>query len=509
MGLHNDSFRMKCSAINFYNGSLYFSVGIATSGGTQDQADASLRLDKNGQLTLDSLTNNSRMWLQSTSGTSGSLYGYGNTIGFLDQNSSWAYQITTNGTHLWKTGNVEKFKIDSNGTATLTNSGGSSLMWFKHGSTVNGAIYGTGTAIGILDEGGNWAYRHNNDSAHIWYVGDVEKMMLNSSADIHSIRDVYMSGWARFTGTDGCYWAVHDTHVRGVDNSTIKVQMGSNTSSNIALQGSSGLNGYVASIPNYIGFKDLGGSWSYRIHNDGSQIWYDNGETARMELHTSGYLDATRFRSKENTNYYIDANDTSALYSLQVYSGLGMNSTDITAVKDIAFTSFASNLFGIMRANHNNSATEDSLSLNSRHDITFHLDTGAANSTSYFRIKANLTGSGASVFWVRDDGQVSCLGVTETSSMAYKKNITKIENPLNKIEKLRGIEFDYIDSNKHSIGMIAEEVNEIFPELVIKDDTGKVSAMSYTRMTAVLLEAVKELSQEVGDLRAYNDNNNK
>ena len=87
------------------------------------------------------------------------------------------------------------------------------------------------------------------------------------------------------------------------------------------------------------------------------------------------------------------------------------------------------------------------------------------------------------------------MGVTETSSMAYKKNITNIENPLEKIEKLRGIEFDYIDSNKHSIGMVAEEVAEIFPELVIKDDTGKVSAMSYTRMTAVLLEAVKELSK--------------
>ena len=122
---------------------------------------------------------------------------------------------------------------------------------------------------------------------------------------------------------------------------------------------------------------------------------------------------------------------------------------------------------------------------------------------NYFRIKANTAGSGASVFWVRSDGQVSCLGVTETSSMVYKKNITKIENPLDKIEKLRGIEFDYIDSNKHSIGMVAEEVAEIFPELVIKDDEGKVSAMSYTRMTAVLLEAVKELNNKL-----INNNNN-
>ena len=53
--------------------------------------------------------------------------------------------------------------------------------------------------------------------------------------------------------------------------------------------------------------------------------------------------------------------------------------------------------------------------------------------------------------------------------------------------------------------MIAEEVNEIFPELVAKNEDGDVTAMSYTRMTAVLLEAVKELSAEVKELRELNN----
>ena len=52
--------------------------------------------------------------------------------------------------------------------------------------------------------------------------------------------------------------------------------------------------------------------------------------------------------------------------------------------------------------------------------------------------------------------------------------------------------------------MIAEEVNEIFPELVSKDDSGEVQSMSYTRMTAVLLEAVKELTKEVKELKKSN-----
>ena len=52
--------------------------------------------------------------------------------------------------------------------------------------------------------------------------------------------------------------------------------------------------------------------------------------------------------------------------------------------------------------------------------------------------------------------------------------------------------------------MIAEEVNEVFPELVDRDESGSPQAMSYTRMTAVLLEAVKELTEEVKELKKSN-----
>ena len=50
----------------------------------------------------------------------------------------------------------------------------------------------------------------------------------------------------------------------------------------------------------------------------------------------------------------------------------------------------------------------------------------------------------------------------------------------------------------------AEEVEEVFPELVSKDDSGKAAAMSYGRMTAVLLEAIKELKEEVDELKQEN-----
>jgi hypothetical protein len=106
------------------------------------------------------------------------------------------------------------------------------------------------------------------------------------------------------------------------------------------------------------------------------------------------------------------------------------------------------------------------------------------------------------VYMSQDSGAtVHCAAVVEGSSLEIKTNISEIESPLEKISKLRGIEFDYKETDEHSIGMVAEEVNEVFPELVSKDKDGKVSAMSYSRMTAVLLEAIKELNQEVKELK--------
>ena len=119
-------------------------------------------------------------------------------------------------------------------------------------------------------------------------------------------------------------------------------------------------------------------------------------------------------------------------------------------------------------------------------------------------------GNVTAIYCSDDQGAtIYAAGLVEGSSLEIKKNISEIESPLDKITKLRGIEFDYKETDEHSIGMVAEEVNEIFPELVSKDEDGKVTAMSYSRMTAVLLEAVKELSQEVKELKMNNIYNNK
>jgi hypothetical protein len=91
---------------------------------------------------------------------------------------------------------------------------------------------------------------------------------------------------------------------------------------------------------------------------------------------------------------------------------------------------------------------------------------------------------------------------TVYSSRRWKRNIEPIEGALERVMKLRGVTFDWESSNKHDIGMIAEEVGEILPEVVTYETNGRdARSIDYGRMTALLVEAIKELRAENEDLR--------
>ena len=89
--------------------------------------------------------------------------------------------------------------------------------------------------------------------------------------------------------------------------------------------------------------------------------------------------------------------------------------------------------------------------------------------------------------------------VTAYSDERLKDNIKTIENGLDKVEQLRGV--TYTRDEKENIGVIAQEVEKILPEIVLtaEDEMGTKS-VDYSRLTAVLIEAVKDLSARVKEL---------
>jgi hypothetical protein len=79
------------------------------------------------------------------------------------------------------------------------------------------------------------------------------------------------------------------------------------------------------------------------------------------------------------------------------------------------------------------------------------------------------------------------------SDERVKENIKTIDNSLEKVNKLRGVEFNKIGEDKKSIGVIAQEIEKVLPEVVKTDDEG-MKSVAYGKVVGVLIEAVKELN---------------
>jgi len=88
------------------------------------------------------------------------------------------------------------------------------------------------------------------------------------------------------------------------------------------------------------------------------------------------------------------------------------------------------------------------------------------------------------------------------SDERLKKNINTIESPLDKVLQLRGVNYEWKDTENHEegeqIGFIAQEVSEILPEVV--DKSGDYYSMQYAPITALLVEAMKEQQKLIEDL---------
>jgi hypothetical protein len=84
------------------------------------------------------------------------------------------------------------------------------------------------------------------------------------------------------------------------------------------------------------------------------------------------------------------------------------------------------------------------------------------------------------------------------SDVNYKTNIETVSGALTKVEQMRGVQFDWKDSGQPSFGVVAQELEQVLPELVRGSDPRTVN---YNGIIGVLIEAIKELSEEVRTLK--------
>lgn len=95
-------------------------------------------------------------------------------------------------------------------------------------------------------------------------------------------------------------------------------------------------------------------------------------------------------------------------------------------------------------------------------------------------------------------GQVQATAFNVTSSLRYKDDVETLTGVPAALDALRGVRFAWKESGAPDIGLIAEEVAEIYPELVQRDaTTGAVESVNYPAMVAVLVEGFKVQQQQL------------
>ncbi len=113
---------------------------------------------------------------------------------------------------------------------------------------------------------------------------------------------------------------------------------------------------------------------------------------------------------------------------------------------------------------------------------------GSSTRYTFFPSTANMTVNGT---------------ITQLSDIRNKENIVEIDDCINKVQAMRGVYYNRTDINTEvtKVGVIAQEVENVLPELIIESPEDGLKSVAYSELTAVLINAIKEQQEIIEDLK--------
>tara|TARA_Y100000114_G_scaffold156189_1_gene182502 strand:+ start:295 stop:1233 length:939 start_codon:yes stop_codon:yes gene_type:complete len=210
-------------------------------------------------------------------------------------------------------------------------------------------------------------------------------------------------------------------------------------------------------------------------------------ETAasKMTLSSSGVLDVDGGVTVDNIT--IDGTEidlSSGDLTIDVAGGINLDSDD----GEISFKDDGTEI-----GKFNNSSSNFAMEAGVQDkDILFKGNDGGSAITA---LTLDMSNAGAATF--NND-------VTAFSDKRLKTDIYNIENGLEKVMKMQGVHYKRKDVNnaKPQVGVLAQDMEVIVPEIVLTaDDEMQTKSVDYGKLTAVLIEAIKELKAEIDELR--------
>jgi hypothetical protein len=200
-------------------------------------------------------------------------------------------------------------------------------------------------------------------------------------------------------------------------------------------------------------------------------------------LVTTNDIRGTRFYDYNNTGYYVDPASTSVIVGLTMAGALqtaGSHTVGSGGTSNIYMGGTSGNYFRFHCTSGSTYFDMNSGNINWRQ--------GSSTRFIFYSTTANMTVYGT---------------VTQHSDLRIKDNVVEIPNCIDKVKSIRGIYYNRTDFNTEptKIGVVAQEVEVEMPELVHDEETSGIKSVSYTELTAVLVNAIKEQQTIIDDLK--------
>lgn len=114
---------------------------------------------------------------------------------------------------------------------------------------------------------------------------------------------------------------------------------------------------------------------------------------------------------------------------------------------------------------------------------------------------STLTTSSTKLYFSPITGSLNATNFNSLSDINHKENINTIESPLSKVKSIRGVTYTLKDSGEAGVGVIAQEIEQILPEVVHTNSNG-IKTVSYGNIVGLLIEAIKEQQKQIDELRS-------
>lgn len=408
-------------------------------------------------------------------------------VSLPSQTGNSGYYLTTNGsTASWaavqalptQTGNSGNY-LTTNGTtaswATLT---ASTLS----GGTLSSTILGNSTVYI-----GTTAVLLNRTSANQSLTGITSVVFPGSSSGTTTLQASAAAGTTTFTlpATTGTAALQGDTHYIGTTAIALNRSSASQTLTGVSIDGNAATatNGLTTSNYNSYAPTLTGGG--------ASGNWNINAATATTASSATSATSATTATTATYLNSAQSSTDMGAISS-RINSGFYQNSAPTTS----GGWPVTGSWYHLLATTHSNTANYYSMQIagdffsNSNFYIR---STNGSGTTAWTPI---ITGVGGQTI----SGNLTLSGtLTINSDARLKENLTPLTDALDKVKALTGYNYNRIGSDKLEMGVVAQEVQKVSPELVLEDSEGTLS-VSYPNMVALLIEAIKEQSTKIASL---------